>query len=445
MEFSVIHNLRNEDAETGICGSILVNQGVIHDISRIVTPDDFYSAQNRTIYAAELELNERNANIDIVTLSAELKARGVLEEIGGLNQLIKIASDTPSSLHGKSYADIVAGLAKRRRIFTLAHKLQKLAMDASDLDYPLEFELGKIIDQLSESGQAGGQTFGIDQVVDEFIDDFEDRRKGKVKAGLMTGFSKLDQLLGGLQPGQMVTIAGRPGTGKSMFAMQIAMQMAVTVPGVLYSLEMSRMSVMRRMIASRGMIDTKNLLTGKLSALEAVSIQEAADKIREMKLSMSDSSNWNLTGLRADLIELKRKKNVQWFVFDYIYLLNDKIAEDEVSRSTYISRQLKKICTDLGLVGIIINSLNKEGMRSSSPSLADLRGSGQAGYDLDIGLFLMGVDGLDEFKKLPEVQRLNLRALYLVKGRDIYMNDQAIIYRKEAIYPIFVEWESCLR
>lgn len=442
MEFSVIHNLRNEDAETGICGSILVNQGVIHDISRIVTPDDFYSAQNRTIYAAELELNERNANIDIVTLSAELKARGVLEEIGGLNQLIKIASDTPSSLHGKSYADIVAGLAKRRRIFTLAHKLQKLAMDASDLDYPLEFELGKIIDQLSESGQAGGQTFGIDQVVDEFIDDFEDRRKGKVKAGLMTGFSKLDQLLGGLQPGQMVTIAGRPGTGKSMFAMQIAMQMAVTVPGVLYSLEMSRMSVMRRMIASRGMIDTKNLLTGKLSALEAVAIQEAANKIREMKLSMSDSSNWNLTGLRADLIELKRKKNVQWFVFDYIYLLNDKIAEDEVSRSTYISRQLKKICTDLGLVGIIINSLNKEGMRSSSPSLADLRGSGQAGYDLDIGLFLMGVDGLDEFKKLPEVQRMNMRALYLVKGRDIYMNDQAIIYQKEAIYPIFEEYQK---
>lgn len=442
MDYSVIHNLRNEDAETGICGSILVNQGVIHDISRIVTPDDFYSAQNRTIYAAELELNERNANIDIVTLSAELKARGVLEEIGGLNQLIKIASDTPSSLHGKSYAEIVAGLAKRRRIFTLAHKLQKLAMDASDLDYPLEFELGKIIDQLSESGQAGDQTFGIDQVVDEFMYDFEDRKNGKIKSGLMTGFSKLDQLLGGLQPGQMVTIAGRPGTGKSMFAMQIAMQMALTVPGVLYSLEMSRLSVMRRMIASRGMIDTKNLLTGKLSALEAVAIQEAANKIRGMKLSISDSSNWNLVRLRADLIELKRKKNIKWFVFDYIYLLNDKIAEDEVGRSTYISRQLKKICTDLGLVGIIINSLNKEGMRATSPSLADLRGSGQAGYDLDIGLFLMGVDGLDEFKKLPEVQRMNMRALYLVKGRDIYMNDQAIIYRKEAIYPIFEEYQK---
>ncbi len=96
----------------------------------------------------------------------------------------------------------------------------------------------------------------------------------------------------------------------------------------------------------------------------------------------------------------------------------------------------------MGLVGIIINSLNKEGMRSSSPSLADLRGSGQAGYDLDIGLFLMGVDGLDGFKLLPEVQRLNMRALYLVKGRDIYMNDQAIIYQKAPIYPIFEEWEG---
>ena len=199
---------------------------------------------------------------------------------------------------------------------------------------------------------------------------------------------------------------------------------------------------MRRMIASRGKIDTKNLLTGKLTQTEAVSIQDAVDEIREMKLSLSDSSNWNLTSLRADLIELKRKKNIKWFVFDYIYLLNDKIAEDEVSRSTYISRQLKKICTDLGLVGIIINSLNKEGMRATSPSLADLRGSGQAGYDLDIGLFLMGVDGLEEFKMFSEAQRQNMRALYLVKGRDIYMNDQAIVLRKEAIYPIFEEWQK---
>lgn len=442
MDYSVIHNLRNEDAEIGICGAILINQGKIYDVSRILAPADFYSQQYRTIYEAELALDARNMDIDLTTLSAELTERGKLGEIGGLNCLIKIANETPSSLHATSYAEIVAGLAKRRRIFTLAHKLQKLAMDASDLDYPLEFELGKIIDQLSESRQAGDQTFGIDQVVDEFMYDFEDRKNGKIKSGLMTGFSKLDQLLGGLQPGQMVTIAGRPGTGKSMFAMQIAMQMALTVPGVLYSLEMSRLSVMRRMIASRGMIDTKNLLTGKLSALEAVAIQEAANKIRGMKLSISDSSNWNLVRLRADLIELKRKKNIKWFVFDYIYLLNDKIAEDEVSRSTYISRQLKKICTDLGLVGIIINSLNKEGMRSSSPSLADLRGSGQAGYDLDIGLFLMGVDGLDGFKLLPEVQRINMRALYLVKGRDIYMNDQAIIYQKAPIYPIFEEYQN---
>jgi replicative DNA helicase len=442
MDSALIHKLQNEDAEIGICGAILVNPDRVFDVSRIVTPADFYSPQYRTIYEAELALDKRNSDIDLVTLSNELKERGKLDEVGGLNCLIKIANETPSSLHATSYAEIVAGLAKRRRIFTQAHKLQKLAMDAGDLDYPIEFELGKIIDELAQSGQPSEQTFGIDFVVDEFMADLEDRKSGKIKPGLMTGFKKLDNLLGGLQPGQMVTIAGGPGTGKSMLAMQIAMQMSLTVPGALYSLEMPRQSVMRRMIASRGKIDTKNLLTGRLTQTEAVSIQDAADTIRGMKLSLSDSSNWNLTSLRADLIELKRKKNIKWFVFDYIYLLNDKIAEDEVSRSTYISRQLKKICTDLGLVGIIINSLNKEGMRATSPSLADLRGSGQAGYDLDIGLFLMGVDGLDEFKMLSEAQRQNMRALFLVKGRDIAMNDQAIVLCKGAIYPIFEEWQK---
>jgi len=269
---------------------------------------------------------------------------------------------------------------------------------------------------------------------------------GEKEPGLKTGFKNLDEILGGLEQKTMMLIMGVPAVGKSMFTMQIGLQMAASYPGAIYSLEMQGKSVIRRMISGFGRISAGSLKSGQMTAEEQSRYNSTVKMMETRRLYISDLADWNLFSLRSELTKQKVKHGIKWFVLDYMYLMSDEIQQDEIRRTTTISTGLKKICSDLNLVGIIVHSLNKEGFDNGAiPTMKNVRGSGQVVYNADIILALSEVakdlglnHGLDA---LSEGQRKNIRALWVLKGRELQYTKQFALFTKMPDYPIFTEYK----
>jgi len=244
----------------------------------------------------------------------------------------------------------------------------------------------------------------------------------------------------------MMLIMGVPAVGKSMFTMQVGLQMAANYPGAIYSLEMQGKSVIRRMISGMGRISAGSLKSGRMTEEEQARYDSTVKMIEKRRLYLSDFANWDLFSLRSELTKQKVKNGIRWFVLDYMYLMSDEIQQDEIRRTTTISTGLKKICSDLNLVGIVVHSLNKGGFDDGAiPSMKNVRGSGQVVYNADIILALSEVtrdlgtiNGLDT---LSESQRRNIRALWVLKGRELQYTKQYALFTKMPDYPIFTEYK----
>lgn len=255
--------------------------------------------------------------------------------------------------------------------------------------------------------------------------------------GIPSGFRRLDIATGGLQQGELVIIGGEPGVGKTWFSTQLAMQASSHAPGAFLSLEMRRVDIVRRMMGILG-VSRKKMMTGRMEQEDFQMLDEAMAEIQKLSIIIDDRS-LKLTNIRPMLARHKAKHDIKWFVLDYLYLI-DAPGINEIEKTQNISRELKLVCKELDLAGIVLHSVNKSGMDIKDTGKSKLRGSGQVVHDADVIYMLTKftpVDSRDSLM-LPAMQDKTI-TLHVEKGRELEKAGGVIHYQRRATSPGFDE------
>lgn len=393
--------LFSDEAEKALIGAAILNQQVLREVA--ISPDDFYVRRAGLVWETLLRMDAEGISTDIVMLDIECTKKD--PNYGGIAYISALANNGVSWA-AQDYVDEILDYSRRRKLLQQASKLAQLATDGGNIDG----EISKIIDSVVMSSKSGATSQPIADYMSKLLDDVFERVKNPTALyGIPSGFADFDSFTGGIQPTESLILSGDSGAGKSMLAMQWAIQMAQKgYPGVIYSLEMSGIAVARRMLSGFGKIEAWKLKSGKLTDAEQQTMVEESAKIAAYPLWMCDNGDMGLLDVRSDLAKRKQKDNVAWFILDYMYLLRDAGNRDEIEATTQISIGVKKMCKSLELAGISIHSLNKQGMDTGNAKKSMLRGSGQMVYDADV-IMLIARD-----EQFPMQRNITL-----VKGREI--------------------------
>lgn len=425
----------SQEAEQALIASVLIRPDLF--VMLDIEPRDFHQVKHQQIWQVLSELD----SIDFVTVCERLKAKNKLDAVGGSEYITSLLSSRVSSLHAEEYAETVRDYARRRGLLDLSNEIAKAAFDTKT---PVATRTAEFITSLVDASRTAAGAVHISGIISKLYDEVEERsRNPKDIWGIPTGFPTLDKLTGGMQLTELMMLSGEPGVGKSILGMQMGIQMAATCPGAIYSMEMGEKQLARRMLSGIARIPTRNIKTGRLQDDDWTAIVKAIEKLEKLNLFISDSSGWTTTSLRADLARLKAQYGVQWFVVDYLYLLNDGAGNDEIERTALASKGLKQICMDLNLSGIAIHSMNKSEMgKNGVPGNQSLRGSGQIIYDADLIAYLTKYIAKPGDFSIDNSQQQNMRTLTFGKGRELEDHKKYFHLIKQSGFPLFGEVEE---
>ncbi len=386
------HNL---EAERALLGSILLDNGALNVALEIIGKDDFFSEAHRIAFEKMLELSEKNHTIDLVTLSEEIAKDGLLEKVGGAAYLAALTDGVPvgSTATVSEYSRIVKEKALVRRLIHASNNVIARCLEATDDPETLidlaQSQLFELAEQKVSSGFLGVR----DIVKSSFgtIDVLFDR--GQRVTGVETGFVDLDNMTSGLQRGELVIIAARPSLGKTALALNIAAHAATqrkNVVGV-FSLEMSKESLLIRLLCSEAGIDSHKLRTGFSSREDWARMTRALGRLAEAPLYIDDTPALSIMQIRAKARRLKMEKGLDLVIVDYLQLVTGHGRfENRTQEVSFISRSLKSIAKELHVPVLALSQLSRapEERPGHRPQLSDLRESGSIEQDADVVIFI---------------------------------------------------------
>lgn len=391
---------QNMEAESAVLGAVLVNKDAMDKVAEIIDDQDFYRHDHQIIYRAVLRLYEKRSPIDLVTLTNELDNLKQLDEVGGAAYLANLVNTVPTSLHVDHYAEIVKQKAVLRRILEAGQKI-------TSLGYEEDKEVDEVLDEAEKalfnvSNQQSNDSFmPISDVLASSFDRIDrlHREKGMLR-GVTTGFKDLDNKLSGLQPSDLIIIAGRPSMGKTTFALNIALNAAIkgkTAVGF-FSLEQSKEQVVDRLICAQAMVDGWKLRTGNLQEDDFPAIGNAMGTLAEAPLFIDDSPILSTIDIRTRSRRLKADNNLGLIIVDYLQLLDGGSSRygdsNRVQQVSEISRSLKAIARELDVPVVALSQLSRavESRDKKIPQLSDLRDSGSIEQDADVVMFMYRED-----------------------------------------------------
>ncbi len=383
----------NIEAERAVIGSLMVNDSVMTVIVNILKPSDFYFENNREIYKAALELFDESSPIDIVTLSHLLSMHDKLNAVGGTEYLTGLASNISTTQNITNYCEIIRDKSVQRQLITGFDVITKMAYDGSEKN---EYLLAKA-EQIIYDAVSGRDKADIEPVSDILMTSYQEMvarslSKGEL-TGLETGFKELDRRTAGLQNSDLILIAGRPGMGKSTFAVNIAEHIAIKngITAAVFNLEMSKTQLMSRIISSQALVELGKLRTGDLSPEDWLQISEVMDKVAGAPLYIDDTPSITVSEIRAKCRRLKQSKNLGLIVIDYLQLMTASGRTDNRQQEiAEMTRSLKILAKELDIPVIVLSQLSRasESRSDKRPLLSDLRESGAIEQDADIVMFL---------------------------------------------------------
>lgn len=421
---------QNQEAEVSVLGSILLDKEAIIKVADILVPDDFYNDSYRIIFDDMLWLYEHHQPIDIVTLQNRLKEKNELDNIGGATLISQLANSVPSAAHVVNYAKIVADKALLRRLISTAN-------DVTSMAYSAEGEPSDILDQAEQkifnvSERHFKENFiSLKAVLTESFDRIDELHKDKDKLrGVPTGFKPLDNILAGLQPSDLIIIAGRPSVGKTAFALNIAHNVAVNdqIPVAIFSLEMSKEQLVDRLLASEAGIDSWKLRTGNLDDNDFLKINHAYGTLSEAPLFIDDSSMINVLEMRTKARRLQAEHGLGLIILDYLQLMSGNNPENRVQEVSAISRSLKGLSKELNIPVIALSQLSRavESRPSKIPMLSDLRESGSIEQDADVVMFVYREEMYD-----PDTSRKGITDILIRKHRNGPIGQVELFFKPE--------------
>ncbi len=385
---------QNLDAEKSLLGAVLLDEDVIADVAELLHANDFYEKPHGVIFGAMLRLYERHKPVDLLTLTEELKKKDELSAIGGSAYLSELTQYVPTAAHARSYAEIIAGKAIRRRLIKASSDISELGFDeettTEELLEKAEAELFSVSDQSLKQ-----DLVSLESILTESFDRIEElhRNKGELR-GIRTGYRDLDTMTAGLQRSDLIILAARPAMGKTTLVTNLAYNVATIAkqPVLFFSLEMSKEQLVDRMLADASGVDSWNIRTGNLSDDDFTKLSEAMGEMAEAPIYIDDTPGLSVLEMRTKARRKHHETPLGLVIVDYLQLMQTagNYNGNRVQEVSEISRGLKLIARELNVPLIAISQLSRtvESRNPPIPQLADLRESGSIEQDADIVSFI---------------------------------------------------------
>src|SRR5512139_4137811 len=421
----------NRESEEAVVGAVLINPEVYYDIAQFLQAEDFYIHRHRWIWEAYTSLHEQRVPIDLLTLSEELERKGQLAEIGGRAFLTALVNQVPTSLNASAYAHIVEGHAIRRRMIAAANSIASVAYNEDMKIDSVMDEAEKAVFNVSER-RLRHDVQPIRDVLRDYYDRIDEAsRRGEEIYGVPTGFIDLDKLLRGLQPSDLLIIAGRPGQGKTGFLLSVAKNAGLTHKKhvAIFSLEMSNEQVVQRLIAQETGIDSQRLRTGKLQEGEWPLFTHAIEVFSDTHIYLDDTPAITPLQLRTKCRRLHMEFGIDLVIIDYLQLMGgDTRNDNRVQEVSYISRNLKILARELNVPVLAAAQLSRavEQRSDKRPVLSDLRESGSLEQDADIVMFIYRPD---QYEK--DTVKQNVAEIIVAKHRNGPVGSVELVFRNE--------------
>ncbi len=384
---------QNLEAEQCVLGSVLLQQGALVKVLEILTADNFYRDAHKQIFEAMVALFEKNEPQDIITVTNILKDRNLLDGIGGPAYLANLTDIVPVAANIVYYAKIIRNKSVLRRLIQTCTEIASRCFDEQDDIDSLVDDAEQTIFEISRSKSS--QHFqSLATIIPETFKKVEKLAERKeLITGVPTGYDDLDKITSGLQPSDLIILAGRPSMGKTALAMNIAQNAAIfnKVPVAVFSLEMSKEQLGMRMLCSVSRVDSQDIRSGYIKDSDWPKLARATGILSEAPIYIDDSPALGVLEMRAKSRRLKSEHNIGLVVVDYLQLMrgrsNAERREQEISE---ISRSLKAMAKELDLPVVALSQLNRslESRPNKRPQLSDLRESGAIEQDADLICFL---------------------------------------------------------
>ncbi len=387
------------EAEQSVLGGLLLDNAAWDRIADFIRAEDFYRFDHRIIFEAMVKLINSSKPADVITVYEALTNIGKAEEVGGLSYLNALAQNTPSAANIRRYAEIVRDRGVLRKLITVADEISGTAFNpqGKEVKQMLDEAESKIF-AIAEEGARGAQGWVaiqplLTQVV-ERIDELYNRDSSSEITGVPTGFLDLDKMTSGLQPGDLIIVAGRPSMGKTAFSINIGENVAIDsgLPVAVFSMEMGGAQLAMRMLGSVGRLDQHRLRTGKLIDEDWPRLTNAIQKMNEAQFYIDETPALNSIELRARSRRLSRQcGKLGLIIVDYLQLMSANTPGDNrASEISEISRGLKGLAKELNCPVIALSQLNRslEQRPNKRPVMSDLRESGAIEQDADVILFI---------------------------------------------------------
>lgn len=406
---------QSTDAEESVLGCIFRDQETLHQILEILQPTDFYCEANNIIFQAMLDLYNNRQPIDLITVQNKLSKD--LDTIGGITYLAGLTNSMPTSGYAKHYAEIIKEKSLARQVIQKANQIMQTAYsgeyeNAEELINQAEssmFELSKK-NEKSSLQSVRNIAFGL-------LDEIQARDSTRGVTGVSTTFKQLDYWTAGLHPGELTIIAARPSMGKTSFALQIAKDGAVknNIKPAIFSLEVSRKSLIEKMMVNDSMVDGQLVRIGKLNSEHCDRLINSANRISKPDIFIDDTATITVPEMRSKCRRLKAEKGLDLIIIDYLQLMQGHGKSNRQQEISEISRGLKLLARELNVPVVALSQLSRavEQRDDKRPMLSDLRESGALEQDADLIIFLYR----EEYYK-PDTEKRNIVEVIIGKQRN---------------------------
>ncbi len=425
---------QNTDAEASLLGAILIDSDAIVKIADALSADDFYDERHQRIFEGIKQLYDKHSPIDVLTLTDQLKANGLIDMVGGPSYLSELTNYVPTAAHIEQYAGIVSQKALRRKLIKSSQEIVTLGYDETKNLQELIEEAESSLFQTSQR-YVGQNVISLEEILSDSFERLDELHKDKDKIrGIPTGFRDLDNMLAGLQRSDLIILAARPAMGKSALALNLAHNITTKADEsvLFFSLEMSKEQLVDRLLAMESGVDAWSLRTGNLSDTDFEKIGQAMGTLSEAQMFFDDTPGITVSDLRTKARREAHRRPISLIIVDYLQLMSGggryQSEGNRVQEISEISRGLKGIARELNVPLIALSQLSRsvENRSPQIPNLADLRESGSIEQDADVVAFLYREDYYN-----PESERKGITDLFIKKHRNGPVGAIELFFDKE--------------
>ncbi len=432
---------QNIEAEQRVLGALLLDGSMTPPVMEVLRPEHFYRRRHQVIYEGMLRLFEQSEPIDLLTLADVLKKAGTIDTAGGAEYIARLADDVSSARRADTYAKLIRNTALLRELITTSNAIAHRALSGEEEVDALVDDAERAMLEVS-SGRYQQSVEEMREVIKDtfpYLEELYDRKE--LVTGVPTGFSDLDKLTSGLQPGELVIIAGRPSMGKTAFALCIAEYAALSskTATAIFSLEMSARALAIRMMCGRAMVNSRQLQSGYMPSQKWPDLIRSAGELSEASIYVDDATDLSMFDIRAKCRRIQADRGLGLVIVDYLQLVRNKgrFSESRQREISEISWGLKSLAKELNVPVVALSQLSRapEQREGKRPNLADLRESGSIEQDADVVALLYREE---YYEATPENK--GLTTVILAKQRNGPTGDLSLKFFPE--YARFVNLDS---